>query len=219
MWTDDDDRIANFYITTNPDYNKIPLPKTIKILNCQPGEISIWRKRSFPRAARIHKKKEDTNPHRFFLSELMLYHGFTDEKDIGSDDEEMCKNLYLKNKEAIQFVKSHMLPFSQGIEEARYNVEQAQLNDEKKEEDDNIGDILDPEHQQENEECEVGEEEIVPEFAHLNPDEIDFDNNIEQAKRTVGKIQIKTADERLEEARKLDKYQKSALHVAVNITV
>ena len=112
-----------------------------------------------------------------------------------------------------------MLPFSQGIEEARYNVGQAQLNDENKMEDNNIGDILDPEHQQENEECEVGEEEIVPEFAHSNPDEIDFDNNIEQAKRTVGKIQIKTADERLEEARKLDKYQKSALHVAVNFAM
>ena len=78
-WIDEEDRLANFYITTNKIYNKKRLPDYIKLINCQPGEVTIWRKRSFPKAARIHKKKEDTDPNRYFLSELMLYHGFTDE--------------------------------------------------------------------------------------------------------------------------------------------
>ena len=35
-WNDEEDRIANFYITTNPKYDKIPLPKIIKIKHCSP---------------------------------------------------------------------------------------------------------------------------------------------------------------------------------------
>ena len=221
LWTDDDDRIANFYITTNPEYNEKRLPKTIKIMNCQPGEISIWRKRSFPKAARIHKKKEDLEPYRYFLSELILYHGFTDEKDLGSEDEQKCKALYFKYKDAIQFVKSHMMPFSQGIEEARYNVEQAMHNDNQEQEDGKIGDILDAEQEQEIEECQDGEEEILPEFAHLNPNDAEFENEnvTEKAKRTLRNIEIKSPDERLEDARRLDKYQKRALHIAINFAI
>ena len=100
-WTDEEDRLANFYITTNPIYNQIRLPEIIKLRDCQPGEVALWRKRSFPKAARIHKKKEDTDPHRFFLSELILYKGFTDEKELGCDDEQKCMESYLENFEAI----------------------------------------------------------------------------------------------------------------------
>ena len=135
-------RIANFYITTNENYNKIPLPDYIKLTNCQPGEIPIWRKRSFPKAARIHKKKQDTDPHRYFLSELMLFYGFTDEHDLGCDDEVKCRNLYLEKKDSIQFVKSQLMPYAQGVEEARHYVEQAKQNEEQ--EDHNIGEVVDP---------------------------------------------------------------------------
>ena len=47
-WIDDDERRANFYITTNPDYNYIRLPQFIKLKNPRPGEISLYQKRSFP---------------------------------------------------------------------------------------------------------------------------------------------------------------------------
>ena len=82
-------------------------------------------KRSFPKAARMHKKREDINPHRYFLSELMLYTGYTDEKQLGGDDEKKCRELYLENKDAIQYVKSHLMPFTDGVEEARHFVQQA----------------------------------------------------------------------------------------------
>ena len=74
----------------------------------------------------------------------------------------------------------------------------------------NIGNILDPEQEQEIEECQEGDEEINPAFAHLNPDDVNFDSNLEQSKKTFRNIQLRTADERLEEARKLDKYQKKS---------
>ena len=53
----------------------------------------MWEKRFFPKAARFHKKKEDTDPSRYSLSELMLYKGFTDEKDLGSQDETKCRHI------------------------------------------------------------------------------------------------------------------------------
>ena len=117
LWEDEEDRVANYYITTNLLYNHIRLPNTIKIKNQKEGEVPIYAKRSFPKAARIHKKREDNDPHRFFLSELMLYTGYTDEEQLGCDDEEKCRELYLKNKDAIQFVKMHMMPFTEGVEE------------------------------------------------------------------------------------------------------
>ena len=104
-WKDEDDRLANYYITTEDKYNKIPLPNIIRLKDCLPGEVPIWRKRTFPKAARIHKKKQDTDPHRYFLSELMLYKGFQDENELGANDEAKCRDLYFQNEEAIKFVK------------------------------------------------------------------------------------------------------------------
>ena len=57
-WKDEDDRLANYYITTEDKYNKIPLPNIIRLKDCLPGEVPIWRKRTFPKAARIHKKNK-----------------------------------------------------------------------------------------------------------------------------------------------------------------
>ena len=61
-WVDDEDRIANYFITANPDYHYVPLPQYIKIKNPNPGEVTIFEKRSFPKAARIHKKKRIITP-------------------------------------------------------------------------------------------------------------------------------------------------------------
>ena len=57
IWKDREDRISNYYITVNPSFDLEPLPNIIKLKNCQPGEVSIWEKRLFPKAARFHKKK------------------------------------------------------------------------------------------------------------------------------------------------------------------
>jgi hypothetical protein len=111
---DDDYMVANFIITPNP-LARWRLPKIIKIKDPLPGEVAIWKKRNFPKAMRVHKKREDTNPDRYFLSELMLYTAYTDEEELGCDDEEKCRKLYLDMKDAIQYVKRHVIPFSQGV--------------------------------------------------------------------------------------------------------
>jgi hypothetical protein len=213
-WDDDDDRRANFYITTNPLVNQIRLPNLIKIKNPIEGEVPIYRKREFPKAARFHKKREDNDPHRFFLSELMLYTGYTDEEELGANDEKKCRELYLRKKDAIQFVKMLMMPFTEGVEEARYFVEQA-MKDERNPNDD-IGDILDPEQEREIIDCQDDEDILHPDFVQLNPDDLDLADNLTQARKTFRNIQLKSADEILMEARALDEFQKKALHVALN---
>ena len=63
---------------------------------------------------RVHKKREDTNPHRYFLSELMLYTAYTDEEELGCDDEEKCRKLYLDQKDhrmPFNMLKKHVIPF------------------------------------------------------------------------------------------------------------
>ena len=146
-----------------------------------PGEVAIWRKRKYPKAIRIHKKREDVDPHRYFLSELMLYMAYTDEKELGSDDEEKCKQLYLENRENIQYVKRHILPFAQGVDKARYYVEEAMKNEV---EPANIGNLLDSQLEQGNLECQIEDEVIHPDYIQIDPDNLDIDANLTQLKKT-----------------------------------
>ena len=65
--------------------------------------MAIWRKRSFPKIARIHKKKEDTDTHRYFITEVMLFHGFTDEHDLGCDNEDRCRKKDEERRRKTQY--------------------------------------------------------------------------------------------------------------------
>jgi DNA replication protein DnaC len=144
----------------------------------------------------------------------MLYTGYTDEQQLGADDEKKCIELYLEKQDAIQLVKSHLMPYTDGVEEARHYVQEA-MNEERTTVND-IGDELDPEQEKEIMECDDGEEILHPDFVQVNPDEMEFENNVKQVKRTLRRIEVKTADEILKEARNLDACQKRALHVALN---
>ena len=144
----------------------------------------------------------------------MLYKGFTDEEELGANDEEKCLSLYMENQDAIKFVKSKLMPFAQGVEEARLYLEEAneEANNKK------IGEVLDPEMEQEIQECKENEEETHPNF-QLDPDELVAEDNLKQIRQTFRKIELRSPDERLLEARKLDQYQKKALHVALKFAL
>ena len=63
--------------------------------------------------------------------------------------------------------------------------------------------------------CRDSDETPHPDFEHLNPDELEFENNVTQIKKSLRTIELKTPDEILNDARKLDEFQKKALHVAI----
>ena len=104
-----------------------------------------------------------------------------------------------------------MMPFTDGVEEARHYIQEATKDD-----NNNIGDELDPEQEKEIIECQDDEDLFHPDFIHVNPDDLDIENNLTQVRRTLRNIELKLADEILREARNLDEFQKKALHVAIN---
>ena len=106
------------------------------------------------------------------------------------------------------------MPFAQGVDEARHNIQEALKNE--KEATSNIGNELDPEQEQEIVECQEDEHIIHPDFVQLNPDELEFDRNSTQIKKSLRIIEVKSADEILMEARQLDEFQKKVLNVAIN---
>ena len=61
---------------------------------------------------------------------MFLYKPFIDEKDLGSNDDERCIELYHELKDDIHYVKSKIMPYTSGIEEARYYMEETAKNDE-----------------------------------------------------------------------------------------
>ena len=54
-----------------------------------------------------------------------------------------------------------------------------------------------------------------PDFLQVNPDDQDFATNLAQAKKTLRRLEMKSADDLLNEARNLDRFQREVLNIAV----
>ena len=64
---------------TYRDRREKALPAWIPLENPLPCETNAMKKRSSPVALRFHKVKEDNNPRRYMLNEVMLYYALTRE--------------------------------------------------------------------------------------------------------------------------------------------
>ena len=156
---DEDDFESKFhYIMTYETQGKrgTPLPQFIQLSNPSPGECSLMKKRTRPVALRFHKVKKDREPERFMLKELMLYRPLR-----GELDPDQVLELYEEkhnDKYKVDIVRGQVMEFLEGVQEARYYVEQAKKEldlQETEEQFDAMG-------VQDNEDCEEqGEEETV----------------------------------------------------------
>ena len=107
-----------------------------------------------------------------------------------------------------------MMPFTDGVEEARHYVQQA--TDKEYLTNNNIGNILDSEKEQEVVECQdISDLDAYPDFVQVDPDELDIDSNLTQIRKTFRNIEEKTCDDIVKEARNLDEFQKSALNIII----
>ena len=82
-----------------------------------------------------------------------------------------------------------MMPFAQGVEEARYQVEQAMKGGTNSS--NNVGDELDPEKEKEIVDCNDGDDEMHPDFLQVNPDDFEFQDNSLQVKKTIRQMKTK----------------------------
>ena len=95
------------------------------------------------------------------LSELMLYRPTSNEVDM--DEVELQYEEMHDGKRKVDIVKSQVMEHLEGVEEARYYVDEL-----KKELDlTEISETLDPALEQENADCEEH-----PDFEHADPDEV-----------------------------------------------
>ena len=94
------------FIITEDDELGEEIPKFFKLKETLPRENPIMQKRSFPAALRFHKVNKNNNPHKYFLSELMLYIPFQDEEaELRPDDPDILEKIYLKKQEKIRKIK------------------------------------------------------------------------------------------------------------------
>ena len=167
-----------------------PLPQILQINNPYPGEPALMSKRSYPAILRFNKINKDKNPRKYMLSELMLYRPFREEFNM--DDVERMYNEEHNGKRKVQIVKSQVMEHLEGVEEARYYVEQAKkqidLTD--------VRNQLDPALEQNNADCE---EEIIaehPDFLHIDPDQVTT-NEVVESKGIYRKIIIPVMEENI----------------------
>ena len=153
-----------------------PLPNLMKLENAYPGEPKFLRKRRHPKSLRFYKVKQDLNPIRFFLHELMMYKSFGPEEYERWHDDDKCIEDYEKYKDIIQNVKRVIMEWMEDVEEARYFVEEAMKNDIDVEIDE-TGEAMDPEKHKEDLECEIEGTEEDEQYRHLDPEglkDLDF---------------------------------------------
>ena len=121
MGEDDDDNKFNF-VMTHEKKKRMKLPQYIELSNPFPGETKIMRKRRQPAVLRFNKINKDNNPKKYLMIELMLYRPLTQEIDM--DQAESMYNEFYNDQRKVDLVKAQVMEHLEGVEEARYYVEQ-----------------------------------------------------------------------------------------------
>merc|ERR1712020_463473 len=184
----------NYLIVGNSKAKRRKLPHLLTLEDVMPGEPRILHKRTFPRAMRFFKKKFDRDPHLFYFTELMLYHPFRDENELFPEDPEKCEELYKKHKDEIKYVKAQVMPFLESVEEAQLIYEEMKAN-ERRDAEEQMGAVLDPEMEQEIADLDDLDDEEHPDYYHLDTDQVDHNSDGEAGPRRVFKtIVLPTKD-------------------------
>ena len=113
------------------------------------GEPRFMKLRKKPLVIRIHKFKMDTETHDFCYSQLELYYIFKDEVERKrcEEDVQFCYQTYMDNQEDINYMKRKAMPYMNYVEDAMETAQEIVNND--------IGDVLDPENEKDNEDAQV----------------------------------------------------------------
>ena len=124
-----------------------------------------WMQLRKPLALRMHKHKKSENPHEYYYSEMQLYKPFRHESELIPDDLSKCKQKYEKNIKTILNIKGQVMKHLAEVEKGRERAEEILANE--------IGNILDPANEQENEDA-AAEDVILehPDLHVLDPGDI-----------------------------------------------
>ena len=160
---DNDDKFN--FVMEQSGQRKIPLPEYIELDDPYPGEPPLMKKRSFPAVLRFHKFKASVEPEDYWFAEALLYTPFRSEDELEKRVAEAAKDGYTLLSQQIQAVKSQVMEHLESTEEARFMIQEALNND------DDVGAVLNPAGEQDNDDCELEEMLMHPDYQHLDPAE------------------------------------------------
>ena len=103
--------------------------------------------------------------------------------------------------EEIRKVKMRVMEHLESTEKARLFVEESLRNQE-------TADELDPEEEQEKVDCEFDGKVLHPDFEHLNPEDLDIQDERKGSEKQFKPIEVENRDVLIEKTRNLDFYQK-----------
>lgn len=203
------------YIMTEDDDMGVPLPNWIKLQDPYPKENPMMQKRSRPVAIRFHKVNRNNSPHKFFLSELMMYIAFRDEEEeFRPDDTDFIENFYIENEDRIRSIKKKVMEHLENVEEARYFVEEAvkKLNLE------DVGANLDAAKEQADADDEYDNliREEHPDYDFLNTDNVDLKEKDDLKETHIySKVNIPDIRDLKKKTRQLDIHQRRVVDIAI----
>ena len=182
----------------------LKLPRYIPINGLMGKEWLLLRKLL---ALRMHKHKKSENPHEYYYSEMQLYTPFRHESELIPEDLSKCKQKYEKNIKTILNIKGQVMKHLAEVEKGRERAEEILANE--------IGNILDPANEQENEDAAA--EEVILEHPDLHVlDPGDIANTAESNQQVYRRTDLINDDELSVKILKLDKDQRMVIDVGVN---
>ena len=195
-------------IVTSAEYcNAIEyLPKVINV----DGRFMRLRRQ---RAVLRHKKyREDTEPHAFMYSELLLYYPWRDEEDLSPDDSNKCFTLYRDNLHAIEKVKNALFPHKNNVEQGR-----ALLDTVREVHASHLGPELDPEHEHiQDNDAEAGLEVEANDVLRYPGNLLGEQSNINEGSTSIYKrIDISDAEAMAKDVQNLDSDQRKVFDIAL----
>ena len=170
------------------------------------------RKRLKPAVVRFHKYKQDVDPAKYFFAEALLYTPFRSEKELEDRVAKAALDGYAELEKWIKAVKCQVMEHLESNEEARYMVEEAMSKVKE------VGDALDPEGEQEIEECINENLYLHPDYEHLDPDELNLQEETIRHEKVYRPIEVDNIDVLKEKTRKLDVNQKRVIEKGIQLS-
>ena len=113
----------------------------------------------------------------------------------------------------VDLVKAQVMEHLESVEEARYYVEEANMNVDME----RMGTLLDPTNQQDNEDCQDEGIEEHPEYLHIDPDDLEMQDQAttNAIRHSYRSFEISDEDDLKERSRELDGDQRMILDKAI----
>ena len=144
------------------DIRDVFLPNYIKL-----SDETYMKIRSYPAVLRKHKFRMDTQYHEFLFSDLLLYTPWRKESSLYYHNFDKCLKLYESKREYITFVQETLFPHMNTVQESQLLFETA--SDHRST---HIGDVINPQHEQDQEEQALLGVEEDENYASRHPGEL-----------------------------------------------